>query len=208
MKNLLLLSILTSICLSPWASNKEVQAYIDNIKHYEIVDEELFLEKRTPITQELRAELEVILTGPIGDKILSVKNRAMLEFVLVKDPLDAFGVSGNTVYYMKSPLPWYISKRDAGHLPAGSYMEEATLGALVAHEIGHTEVGRLALDIPVINSYLRTNIEQGRVTFVFSREMVRKEELRAVRLFENPHRQYIGIPLRESYYKAGDVTVQ
>ncbi len=207
MKNLFQLILLASICFTSFASVKEVQSYINSVKHYELIDDQIFLEKRSPMPQELRYQLTLILLGPLGDLILRVKDQATLEFVEVNDPRDAFGVNGNKIYYMKSVLPWYTSKRDAGHLPAGSYMEEATLGTLLAHEIGHTEVGRLALGLPIINSYLRTDIGNGRVTFIFSREMVRKEELRAVRLFENPYRQYIGIPLRESYYKAGDVTV-
>lgn len=205
MKSLLLLIFILWLSASVFAQNHKANLYIQNIKHYEVVDDVHFIEKRTPLSIELRRELIKIFSTSLGEKIINVNGKGALEFILVNDPRDAFGVTGNKIYYMKSPLSWYLYKRDSGHLPSGAYMAEATLGTLIAHEIGHTPIGRAALGLPEINTYLRTTFSKGRVGFVFSREKVKQEELRAVRLFENPYRKHFDIPLRESYYHPGDV---
>lgn len=181
-----------------------IQSYIDGIEHYDL-DNDGFSIKESNLSSILRNELEIILRGPLGSRLLELRNVLRPSFVQVEDPIDAFLVSDGKIYYMENVGAWYSFKNDSLDIPENSYLDVATLGTLISHEIGHTELGRRALDIDFINSFKEVRNEIGQVTFVFSREKVYTEEYRAVDLFENPYREYIGLPLRESYFEKGDV---
>ena len=204
--NKVVILLLCSLSIFSNASDDiQIQSYIDSVKHFDLDSSDNFSVFPSKMPAALRDQLSLILQGPLGSKLLSMRDKLMPEFVKVDDPYDAFLVSDGKIYYMTNVDVWYALKLDGGNIPDNSYLDVATIGTLISHEIGHTEVGRMALGLEFIDSFIQLKNEVGNVNFVFSREKVYEEEFRAVHLFENPYRSFIGLPLRESYFDKGDV---
>lgn len=162
----------------------------------------------TPMPNKLVNELEILLKMDIGKKLhrTCTEDKKKFTFIEVK-PENAYTADeNNSVYYSLNVRSWYAYKITEMEIPKSSNLENVPLGALIAHEIGHTPMGRKALGLDAINPYMSSNITDDNVTVVFSRKKIREEEIRAVRQFENPYRKFIGYPLRHSYYEECDVT--
>jgi hypothetical protein len=95
---------------------------------------------------------------------------------------------------------------DHGRWTAGDQHQTSSLTTTVAHEIGHTPLGRKALNLPTLPSSSPIKDENGDFVMIMGPTPSRvQEELRATRLFENPARKALGLPPRTSYYEENDV---
>lgn len=159
---------------------------------------------------ELLLNLKRFSKSPIGSEIIrtALVNNITVSFIQGHFVDEAFTAYENTIIYTLDVKGWYKNKIvEFENLPTGSNLEKIGLDVLLAHEFGHTELGRRTLNIPAIDPFVRSEARSGSVTTVFSRAKIRKEELRAARLFENAYRSYLDIPLRRSYYVEDDVLI-
>lgn len=161
----------------------------------------------TSLPEKVRSELKLIYDSPIGIKIHQACITKKKKFRLIAvEPFYAFTADeDNWIYYTEDVKKWYQNKLQEMTLPEGANLDTATLGTLLAHEIGHTPLGRTAFNLPAIDPMMHSISSEGELITVFSRQKIEAEEIRATRLFENVFRKFIGIALRRSYYRANDV---
>ena len=88
---------------------------------------------------------------------------------------------------------WYNSNRYS----KGQNLPRPTLDVVLAHEFGHTHVGRSALGLPSTKGRMRVNPETG--GYIYSLQDLDLEEIRAIKMFENPYRAERGLELRKRY---------
>jgi hypothetical protein len=138
---------------------------------------------KPPVSSEMPPEvaevLKDILESPLGSKIRSSIHATgdKIKLALTVDPGHAFQVSHDgTIFYHPDIQAWR-AWRTFAHPPP-----DATLGSLIAHEIGHTLTVRHG---PVM----------GRMA----------EEIHVTRNFENVYRAHVGMRLRCTYATPGDV---
>ena len=186
--------------------------FIPNYSNFESNCLEHFIETdsgniETALPKKVRTQLKLIYVSPIGVEIHQACMIQKKKFRLIAvEPYYAFTADeDNWIYYTEDVRAWYQNKLQEMTLPDGANLNVATLGTLLAHEIGHTPLGRAAFDLPAIDPMMHSTSNEGELVTVFNRQKIEAEEIRATRLFENVFREYIGIPLRRSYYRTNDV---
>lgn len=125
---------------------------------------------------ETRAALQTVMDSPIGDKIRAAGTS--INVVLTRGLASAFQVIDGTIYY-HTDVSGYLAAGQEWIIP-GDGTGSATLGSLLAHEVGHV----IGVNAPTTT---------------------RANEAWTVRNFENPYRSHMGMPLRRSYFEEDDV---
>ena len=154
----------------------------------------------SPMPEETSKALSKIIRSPMGRVLAAYMDKTGEKIVLqeVEVIADAFyvGGDGNYLTYTRN-VPAYVNEIvSSGRKLDGDQLETATLDALIMHEIGHTNVGSAAFGmtpIPVL------------VGNPHARRLRVMEEFRAVKYYENPYRQSMGLPARCSYFTEGDI---
>jgi RHS repeat-associated protein len=154
------------------SSNDEISIYFSHAKELSYTENIPF-----PMPAETRTALKSIMSSPVGVMVRESGKRISL--VVSRSMESSFQVVDGEIYY-HSNVKAYVADHQKWAIP-GDGMDSATLGSLLAHEIGH-----------VIGDGAPVNI--------------RENEIWTVRNFENPYRTHVGLPLRRSYFEEGDVT--
>ncbi|OUR95365.1 hypothetical protein A9Q84_16140 [Halobacteriovorax marinus] len=203
----LLFSILIFTSLSSFAVNSDIDIFIENhIEHFNYDSEGDEFASKAP--ESLIKYIRKFAESPIGKIVIrtTIENDVTVGFIQGFYVDDAFQAFDNTIVYTFEIEKWYENKLiEFPDLPKGANLHNIELDVLLAHEFGHTGVGRIALGLSVIDPYVSTSVSTGNVVTTFSRKKIRQEELRAARLFENAYRTFRNIPLRRSYYVENDV---
>ena len=155
---------------------------------------------------ELVEAIKQYATTPIGQKVLSYANEHGVTQQFTYDPRGQgpqTSKSTSNISYNAAGIAAYANGKAPGdpYVP-GDQHQTASLTTALAHEIGHTRLGRAALNLPAIPSPppVWKNHE-----FVITTGPTVQEEFRATRLFENPARKALGLPQRTSYYEENDL---
>jgi nucleoid-associated protein YgaU len=158
-----------------------------------------------PPPKELLSALRDYADSPIGSTVLgfAVKDNRDVKFTQLASGTDAHakGEPGETqIFYSLGRM-----RVDSQNKLAGDAVESLTLAGVISHEIGHTALARVALDLPALKRTAGSTVveEDGFSTVVFF--TLPDEELRASALFENSYRQWKGLELRRSYFTENDV---
>jgi hypothetical protein len=183
----------------------DIEHFLENcVTHF---DEVNYSEVLSESPNQLSTELSIFLEMDLGKQVhmACIESKQKFRFVKVS-PEDAYSADDtNTIYYSPNVTSWYSAKIKEMDLPHGANLDIVTLGALIAHEIGHTPIGRLSLNLQEIEARVSSTNSNGEMITYYSRAKLKEEETRTARLFENEYRKHIGIPLRYSYYEPYDV---
>jgi hypothetical protein len=157
--------------------------------------------KKSSVTPELRSALGKIGKTSIGNIIFNniLKKKSKFKFVEVTkltdpDMVIAFRVGfdnlgPNTIHYSSDVESWKTMTLDGKAEKEGEEIMSSTLGSLIMHEIGHTQIGLDSLGYMI---FTRDN---------YNRVL---DETRAVKYFENVYRETYKLPLRKTYFTVGD----
>lgn len=202
---LIILLLVTTATLAN--RNQSINTFIENnMDHFtNDIDGDAF---PSNAPRELVANLRKLYKSPIGERLIknAVDNDITISFIQGHYPDEAFATFDNTIIYTLEIKKWYENKLvEFENLPAGANLSNIGLDVLLAHEFGHTGLGRLTLNLASIDPFIRSEVRNGNLTTIFSREKIRQEEIRAARLFENSYRTFINVPIRRSYYIENDV---
>ncbi|WP_444933717.1 hypothetical protein [Microbulbifer sp. JTAC008] len=146
----------------------------------------------TPLPDSLRQALYAFGNLGIGQKVFSqfIKDKTMLTFIEIPDGSPnqfdkAFRTyaESNEIEYTQNIKGYLAAMRE--YTVPGDNFGTSTMGSLIAHEIGHTQVALRAFNL--------------------SPRYDDQEEIRATRMFENIYRKNYKMPLRKSYFEEGDV---
>jgi len=175
-----------------------------NIEHYdEIKTEDGIKRVGTMIPSELVEALTNIEKLPLGTKIFDsvISHQTKIKFVKVSEITDpdmvvAFRVGfedtdNNTIFYTNDIDHWKQTTLDSRPEIIGEEISSSSLGSLIFHEFGHTNLARKAVGHDV--------------TSVIDWQSRKQSEINAVKYFENIYRKYYQMPLRKSYFETNDI---
>lgn len=197
MKCLILALLFTAISAN---ANVDLDSFIQTSIVHENQD------VKTQMPSELKRALKKIFKTKFGAKIknhMQATNQKLTLSKTIGEDAD-FSALEETIYYTLDVESWYQNHLE--FIPPAANLDIATLDILLAHEIGHTKIGREVMGLAKLNSFLYSQANDGGMVLVFSRKIVQEEELRTTHFFENAYRSEIQVPLRYSYYEAYDVS--
>lgn len=160
LKNLFIISLLLFISMNSYSKDLcdykcEIDKFINNCK-YSNLDSDLI-----GVPDRLRFALESLLHSPLGANIIITSSELgeYFEFTQVAHLDDAFTAEENQIYYHLDVSGWYVHIQIDWELPLGSNLEFSSLASLIAHEIGHTALGRASFNLPEIESFVKARLE-------------------------------------------------
>lgn len=177
--------------------SKLIKRQVEHQTEYLKEGSEKIHRKYTPLPKALFRALSQFAQTNVGAKVFKnlAQERSKLRFIQVNLETDpdmavAFRVGfedsgANTIHYTLKLEEWKRLTLAGKSEKPGEEISSASLGSLIAHELGHTDIGMRSLGLGT------TSHHEG--------------EMLAVHLFENRFRKHFGMPLRLTYYKPFDV---
>ncbi|TBR39410.1 MULTISPECIES: RHS repeat domain-containing protein [Dyella] len=143
---------------------------------------------KTTLPKATKKALVKIIMSPIGGRLVSsmASNNERIDLVYM-DAKDAFGTFGNEIWYTPSVGDYLYTHAES--LFPGDGADSTSLDILLMHEFGHSDAGHRAFGFEEFEGD-KLNI---------------REEMRAVKSFENPYRKFKGVPIRCTYFVENDL---
>lgn len=193
-------SAFSSVCLVTNCLKDVVVHYTESLNNEDSASPILI---KTQIPKTLEYALYDMSQSPIGQKIYDSAVSLGLSFTFVEvtketDPDYAVAyrvgyddLGENAIHYTQDLEGWKNKVTEGKAEKLGEEISSATLGSILTHELGHTEIG--------LNAIGRKSL------FIISFADVVRSERMAVQYFENEYRKYRKLPLRKTYFNIGDM---
>lgn len=197
----LLFLFISTFVHAEYQNTHDFSNYSEHFSEKEINGEIILIKSVFP--KELVDALDSISSIQLGRDILESAKKLKQQFTFVEvskltdpDYAVAFrvgfdGLGPNSIHYTKDLEGWKVKVLLEKPEKKGEQISSATLGSLIAHELGHTEIGlnSLGKSYELISDYS---------------EVIISEKV-AVNYFENIYRAEYKMPLRTTYFKFEDM---